>query len=168
MCKIMRWVRRNRVCFQVIRRGLPFLSRCHQGHQGHWRLCVYLWLSSPSNKHFIVYSLFWSPCTPGLELVSVWGRNKALEPKLCRLGLNILEDGLEIGKLSEYWKMKSLEHYPTLSFRLFIQLHFLILGTPLRLSLSLIFPAFWLISAKLRSFKGPFIYYVLLVGGRGG
>ena len=49
--------------------------------------------------------------------MSVWGRNKALEPKLCRLGLNILEDGLEIGKLSKYWKMKSLEHYPTLKDR---------------------------------------------------
>ena len=130
MCKMLQWVRGNRVSFLVIRRGQPFLSRCHQGHQGHCRLCVYLGLSSPSNKHFIVYSLFWSPCTPGLELVSVWGRNKALEPKLCRLGLNILEDGLEIGKLSEYWKMKSLEHYPTLSFRLLNKLFFLFWELP--------------------------------------
>ena len=37
---------------------------------------------------------------------------------------------------------------PTLNFQTFYTTPFFILGTPLRLSLSLIFPAFWLISAE--------------------
>ena len=47
----------------------------------------------------------------GLELASVRGRKKAPEPKSCWLGPNILENGLEIGKPSKYWKMKTLGHY---------------------------------------------------------
>ena len=142
MCKMMQWVRRNRMSFLVIRGVCPSWADVIKVIKN-TEDSVYI----SSNKHFIVYSLFWSPCTTGLELVSVWGRNKAIKPKLCWLGLNILEDGLEIGKLCEYWKMKSLEQYRTIPPLVSDFLNnsiFFILWTPPRLSLSLIFLVFWL------------------------